>query len=170
MIGAPSSSEFENVQAKPIATQPDPPKAPKPVVPVETRPLPEIAKAPRAPVPSPVGTKPPSEKTVKPEDVPYRIDPNAGLKPLEESDRAKGYFFQQLAVLFLRLTGLGTFGTGAAQVANIVQSDAALSGAIFNLTIPALVLVTGLATSFAIRSYGDWKRKRGEEAAVQGLY
>ena len=154
--------------AKPIPSEPDPPKAPKPVAPVETKPLPEVAKT--TPVAGPVGTKAPSPKTVKPEDVPYRIDPNAGLKPLEESDRAKGYFFQQLAVLFLRLTGLGTFGTGAAQVANIVQSDAALSGAIFNLTIPALVLVTGLATSFAIRSYGDWKRKRGEEAAVQGLY
>lgn len=156
--------------AKPIATLPDPPKAPKPVVPVETKPLPEIAKAPPAPVPSPVGTKPPSEKTVKPEDVPYRIDPNAGLKPLEESDRAKGFFWQQLAVMLLRLTGLGTFGTTAAGVANVVQSDAALSGAIFNLTIPLLVLGTGLATSFVVRSYGNWKRKRGEESATQGLY
>ena len=153
--------------AKPIASLPDPPKAPAPVVPVEAKPLPEV-KAP--PVSESVGTKAPSPQTVKPEDVPYRIDPNAGLKPLEESDRAKGYFWQQLAVLFLRLTGLGTFGTTAAGVANVVQSDAALSGAIFNLTIPALVLVTGLATSFAVRSYGDWKRKRGEEAAVQGLY
>jgi len=156
--------------AKPIPSLPDPPKAPKPVVPVETKPLPEIAKAPRAPVPSPVGTKPPSEKTVKPEDVPYRIDPNAGLKPLEETDRAKGFFWQQLAVMLLRLTGLGTFGTTAAGVANVVQSDAALSGAIFNLTIPLLVLGTGLATSFVVRSYGDWKRKRGEQTATQGMY
>jgi hypothetical protein len=151
-------------QAKPIASLPDPPKAPKPTVPVDVKPLPEVAKTP------PIAPKAPSPKTVKPEDVPYRIDPNAGLKPLEESDRAKGFFWQQLAVLFLRITGLGTFGTTAAGVANVVQSDAALSGAVFNLTIPLLVLGTGLLTSFILKSYGDWKRKRGETAAIQGMY
>lgn len=148
--------------------------APKPAAPTPAPKAPEPAKpAPVAkPVPdaSPVGTKPPSPRTVKPEDVPYRIDPNAGLKPLEESDRAKGFFWQQAAVLFLRITGLGVFGTGAAEVANVVQSDAALSSALFNLTIPVLVLVSGVGISFVMKSYGDWKRQRGEETATQGMY
>lgn len=118
----------------------------------------------------PATPKPPSPKTVQPAEVPYKIDPNAGLKPLEESERAQGFFWQQFAILILRVTGLGTFGTGAAQVANVVQSDAALSGAVLNLTIPLLVLGTGLVTAWVVRSYGDWKRTRGEQRAVQGLY
>ena len=151
-------------QAKPIATQPDPPKAPKPVVPVETKPLPEINPEPQ------VGTKPISPKTVQPSEVPYKIDPQAGLKPLEESERAIGYFWQNLARLFLRLTGMGTFGTAAAGMANVVQSDAVLGSALMDLTIPALVLVTGFVIAFVMKQYGDWRKARGEASARQGLY
>jgi len=150
--------------AKPIASLPDPPKPAKPVVPVKVEPLPEVKPEPQ------VGTKPISPKTVKPEDVPYKIDPNAGLKPLEESERAIGYFWQNLARLFLRLTGLGTFGTAAAGVANVVQSDAVLGSALLDLTIPLLVFVTGIVIAFVAKQYGDWRRKRGEESASQGMY
>ena len=154
------------------AAQKAPKPAPKPAAPTPKAPEPAKPAPVAKPVPdaSPVGTKPPSPRTVKPEDVPYRIDPNAGLKPLEESDRAKGFFWQQAAVLFLRITGLGAFGTGAAEVANVVQSDAALSSALFNLTIPVLVLVSGVGISFVMAQYGDWKRKRGEESATQAMY
>jgi GH24 family phage-related lysozyme (muramidase) len=151
-------------QAKPIASLPDPPKPPAPVVPVKVEPLPEVKPEPQ------VGTKPISAKTVKPEDVPYKIDPNAGLKPLEESERAIGYFWQNLARLFLRLTGLGTFGTAAAGVANVVQSDAVLGTALLDLTIPLLVFLTGIVIAFVAKQYGDWRRKRGEESATQGMY
>jgi len=151
-------------QAKPIASLPDPPKPAKPVVPVKVEPLPEVKPEPQ------VGTKPISPKTVKPEEVPYKIDPNAGLKPLEESERAIGYFWQNLARLFLRLTGLGTFGTAAAGVANVVQSDAVLGTALLDLTIPLLVFLTGIVIAFVMRSYGDWRRKRGQESAVQAMY
>ncbi len=151
-------------QAKPIASLPDPPKPAKPVVPVKVEPLPEVKPEPQ------IGTKPISPKTVKPEEVPYKIDPNAGLKPLEESERAIGYFWQNLARLFLRLTGLGTFGTAAAGVANVVQSDAVLGTALLDLTIPLLVFVTGIVIAFVAKQYGDWRRKRGEESASQGMY
>jgi GH24 family phage-related lysozyme (muramidase) len=150
--------------AKPIASLPDPPKPAKPVVAVKVEPLPEVKPEPQ------VGTKPISPKTVKPEEVPYKIDPNAGLKPLEESERAIGYFWQNLARLFLRLTGLGTFGTAAAGVANVVQSDAVLGTALLDLTIPLLVFVTGIVIAFVAKQYGDWRRKRGEESASQGMY
>jgi GH24 family phage-related lysozyme (muramidase) len=150
--------------AKPIASLPDPPKAPKPTVPVDVKPLPEIKPEPQ------VGTKPISPKTVQPSEVPYKIDPQAGLKPLEESERAIGYFWQNLARLFLRLTGMGTFGTAAAGVANVVQSDAVLGTALMDLTIPMLVLVTGIVIAFVAKQYGDWRRQRGEKSAKQGLY
>jgi hypothetical protein len=150
--------------AKPIPSLPDPPKPAKPVVPVKVEPLPEVKPEPQ------IGTKPISPKTVKPEEVPYKIDPNAGLKPLEESERAIGYFWQNLARLFLRLTGLGTFGTAAAGVANVVQSDAVLGSALLDLTIPLLVFVTGIVIAFVAKQYGDWRRKRGEESASQGMY
>lgn len=155
----------ETAKAAPLP--PPPPKATPAARPAPDTPPPPVKTEPK---PVAVGTKPASPNTKKPEEVPYRIDPNAGLKPLEETDRGKGFFWQQAAVLFLRITGLGTFGTGAAQVANIVQSDAALSGALFNLTIPLLVLITGVVVSFVMKSYGDWKRKRGEETATQGMY
>jgi len=151
-------------QAKPIASLPDPPKPAKPVVPVKVEPLPEVKPEPQ------IGTKPISPKTVQPSEVPYKIDPNAGLKPLEESERAIGYFWQNLARLFLRLTGLGTFGTAAAGVANVVQSDAVLGSALLDLTIPLLVFVTGIVIAFVAKQYGDWRRKRGEESASQGMY
>lgn len=143
--------------------------APAPAAPPPPPPAPAAPKTPPAATPAPPA-KAPSPNTKKPEEVPYRIDKDAGLKPLEESDRAKGFWWQQFAVMILRLTGIGTFGTGAAEVANIVQSDAALSGAIFNLTIPLLVLGTGLVTAWVAREYGNWKRARGEAAATQGLF
>jgi GH24 family phage-related lysozyme (muramidase) len=151
-------------QAKPIASLPDPPKPAKPVIEVKAEPLPEIKPEPQ------VGTKPISPKTVQPSEVPYKIDPNAGLKPLEESERAIGYFWQNLARLFLRLTGMGTFGTAAAGVANVVQSDAVLGSALMDLTIPALVLVTGIVIAFVMKQYGDWRKARGEKSATQALY
>lgn len=151
----------ETAKAAPIP--PPPPKA-----------TPAVKPAPDAPPPpvkaEPVGTKPASPKTVQPSEVPYKIDPNAGLKPLEESERAIGYFWQNMARLLLRLTGMGTFGTAAAGVANVVQSDAVLGSALLDLTIPLLVLVSGVVIAFVVKQYGDWRRARGEKSATQGLY
>lgn len=147
------------------ANLPPPPPPPKPKA--ET---PPAAKSEPPAKAEPVGTKPPSPATKKPEEVPYKIDPNAGLKPLEESERAIGYFWQNVARLLLRLTGMGTFGTAAAGVANVVQSDAVLGSALMDLTIPVLVLVSGFVIAFVVKQYGDWKRSRGEKTATQGLY
>lgn len=163
------AERLAEMQAKERASREPPPPKAKTTEELNTAELEKVkAKAPK-PKPEPA-PKPPSPKTVQPAEVPYRIDPNAGLKPLEESDRAKGFVWQQISILILRVTSLGTFGTGAAGVANVVQSDAALSGAILNLTIPVLVLGTGLVTAFLAKQYGDWKRDRGQRAASQGLY
>jgi GH24 family phage-related lysozyme (muramidase) len=161
--------EVAQAAAEQEATEkpPEPPKpAPAPKPPEKAKPAPKATPAP----PVAVGTKPPSPNTKQPAEVPYKIDPNAGLKPLEESERAVGYFWQNMARLLLRLTGMGTFGTAAAGVANVVQTDAVLGSALMDLTIPVLVLATGVAIAFVSKQYGDWRRARGEASAQQGLY
>ena len=157
-------------QAKPIAALPDPPKAPKPVVPVETKPLPEIAKAPEAakPEPKPTAKKPPSPNTKTPAQV--GLDPNAGLKHVSESQRAKGWMYQQLGLMLLRLSTLGMFGNGAAVVANTLQADATLMTAAFELAIPLAINGGTLATSYVLYWWGQWATQEGRSKGSQALY
>lgn len=163
------AERLAEMQAKERASREAPPPKAKTTEELNTAELKKVkAKAPK-PKPEPA-PKPISPKTVQPSEVPYKIDPNAGLKPLEESERAIGYFWQNMARLMLRLTGMGTFGTAAAGVANVVQSDAVLGSALLDLTIPMLVLASGVVIAFLAKSYGDWRRKRGNDSAVQGLY
>jgi hypothetical protein len=117
-------------------------------------------------IPAPVGTKAKSPNTVAPAEVPYKIDKDAGLKPLEESDRAKGYWYQQAGIGLIRLGSLGAFGTGVQGSAQVLQGDPVLS----NLVLTGVVVGGVAATGFVVKSYGDWRRKRGEKAATQGLY
>jgi hypothetical protein len=98
--------------------------------------------------------------------VPYKIDPQAGLKPLEESDRAKGYVVQQVGIGVIRLGALGVFGSTAQGAAQVVQGDPVLS----NLLLMVFVAAGIAAIGYVIKAYGSWKRKRGEKAATQGLY
>jgi len=153
--GAASPTITKTVAASP-ATAPAakagvPPSSPPPVPAVITQ---------------PVGTKPKSPNTVAPAEVPYRIDPQAGLKPLEESDRAKGYWYQQAGIGMIRLGSLGVFGTTVQGGAQVLQGDPVLS----NLVLTGVV-VGGIAiVGYVVKAYGDWRRKRGEKAATQGLY
>lgn len=135
-------------------------------------PAPQPTKAGPAPasvpavIPAAVGTKSKSPNTVAPGEVPYKIDKDAGLKPLEESDRAKGYWYQQAGIGLIRLGSLGAFGTGVQGSAQVLQGDPVLS----NLVLTGVVVGGVAATGFVVKSYGDWRRKRGEKAATQGLY
>lgn len=124
------------------------------------------AGAPVSSPPTPVGTKPKSANTVPVDKVPYRIDPNAGLKPLDESERAKGYVIQQVGIGVIRLGALGCFGTTAAGVSQKLQSDTVLS----NLVLMVFVAVGIAVTGYVIKAWGDYKRKKGEREAIQGLY
>jgi len=140
----------------------------KPTVPAP-QPVPSARPAPAsvpAVIPAPVGTKAKSPNTVAPADVPYRIDPQAGLKPLEETDRAKGYWYQQAGIGVIRLGSLGMFGTTLQGGAQALQGDPVLS----NLVLTAVVLGGVTMTGYVVKVYGDWKRKRGEKAATQGMY
>jgi lysozyme len=140
-----------------VAPKPAPPPPPKPVV---------VAAPPPPPPPEPVGTKKKSPNTVDPAEVPYKIDKDAGLKPLEESERAKGFWYQQAGIGLIKLGTLGVFGTTVQGASAVVQQDPVIS----NLVLTGVVVGGIAVTGFVVKSYGDWKRKRGEKAATQGLY
>ena len=165
---SPAAAGAAPAIAKPSASGSSEAAPVKPTVPAP-QPVPSARPAPAsvpAVIPAPVGTKPKSPNTVAPAEVPYKIDPQAGLKPLEESDRAKGYWYQQAGIGMIRLGSLGVFGTTVQGGAQVLQGDPVLS----NLVLTGVV-VGGIAlTGYVIKAYGDWRRKRGEKAAVQALY
>jgi lysozyme len=144
------------------------PRASPPTVPAAINPAPPPSPPATVPavIPAPVGTKAKSPNTVAPADVPYKIDPQAGLKPLEETDRAKGYWWQQTGIGIIRLGSLGVFGTTLQGGAQVVQGDPVLSNLVLTVVVLAGVAVTG----YVIKVYGDWRRKRGEKAATQAMY
>lgn len=112
------------------------------------------------------GAKPKSPNTTLPADVPYKIDPNAGLKPLEESERAKGYVVQQVGIGIIRLGSLGVFGSTIQGGAQVVQGDPVLSNIILMGFVAAGIAIVG----YVVATYGTWKKKRGEQKASQGLF
>jgi len=158
----------------PGATQPSGgPVAPtKSTSPASVVPSPAVAEkqastvAPASSPAAPVGTKPLSPNTVKPAEVPYRINVDAGLKPLDESNRAKGYWYQQAGIGVIRLGTLGVFGSGAAKVSSTLQGDPVLSNMVLTVVVLGGIFVTGYVT----KKYGDWKRKKAEREATQALY
>ena len=153
--GAASQTITKTVAASPATA----PAAKAGVPPSSPPPVPAVITAP-------VGTKPKSPNTVPASEVPYRIDPQAGLKPLEESDRAKGYWYQQAGIGMIRLGSLGVFGTTVQGGAQVLQGDPVLS----NLVLTGVVVGGIAVTGYVVKVYGDWRRKRGEKAATQGLY
>lgn len=171
-----SSGPSRDVADKGVA--PSAPVVPPPTIHPGNAPVPKVTfpkdepKVAPAPAPAPPviagqdGAKPKSPNTTLPADVPYKIDPNAGLKPLEESDRAKGYVVQQVGISIIRLGSLGVFGTTIQAGAQTVQGDPVLSNIILMAFIAAGVAVVG----YVVKVYGDWKRKRGEANASQGMY
>lgn len=142
------------------------PEAPKAAAPAKVPPVVIPKPAPPVVVAGQDGTKPKSPNTVSPEAVPYKIDPNAGLKPIEETDRGKGYVIQQVGIGIIRLGSLGVFGTTVQAGAQTVQGDPILSNIILMAFIAAGIAVVG----YVVKVYGTWKRKRGEANASQGMY
>lgn len=106
-------------------------------------------------------TKAPSAYTRQAAQVHYKIDPSAGLKPLEESSRVAGYVWQQVGIAGMRVAVAG--GVPAASVA---ANDPQLQNAVIALW----VLGGTAAMSGAGYLYGTLKRKYGEKSASQGLY
>lgn len=157
-IAKPSASGSS--EAAPVA-----PPVPAPQ-PTPARPAPASVVVEKPPVAGQDGLKPKSPNTTAAQDVAYKIDANAGLKPLEESDRAKGYVVQQVGIGIIRLGSLGVFGSTVQGGAQVVQGDPVLSNIILMGFVAAGIALVG----YVIKTWGDWKRKRGEQKASQGLF
>lgn len=161
-VAAPAAQKPAATVSGPVAGPAGPIVAPQPEAPPVS--------VPKAPPPVVVagqdGVKPKSPNTLAPAEVPYRIDPNAGLKPIEETDRGKGYVIQQVGIGVIRLGSLGVFGTTIQAGAQTVQGDPVLSNIILMGFVAGGIVVVG----YVVRVYGDWKRKRGEANASQGMY
>lgn len=144
---------FEEFQA--LGKTPTAPSA-KPVdVPKVTKPLP------------PVAPKAPSAKTKTFSDA--KLDPNAGIKPLEESDRAKGYLWQQVGMFFIQVSRYGIFGTGIGGAAEFVAGDQVLLNAVMSMFVPAALTGASFTVGYVAKHYGNWKRSLGDQAATQAL-
>lgn len=149
--GTMTFEEFMGVKADTSGT----PAAPPPVVPEVKSPLP------------PVAPKAPSAKTKTFTEA--RLDPNAGIKPLDESDRAKGYLWQQVGMFFIQVSRYGIFGTGVGGAAEFVAGDAVLLNAVMSMFVPAALTGTAFTFGYVAKHYGNWKRSLGEQSATQAL-
>lgn len=135
------------------------------------------AAAPRANVPAPlptqVGTKPPSVNTKMPEHVPYRVDPQAGLKPMEETERFVGaalMLFGTFARVIMANTTAVT-GVGGVLVVGILDMMKSPT----NLAILITVITMGITAvlwvlAFIIDKLGLKIKKRGEATSTQAMY
>jgi lysozyme len=150
----------------PIVAKP-PPKAPAtPPKPATAPAAPDVPKAETKP--SATVKKPPSPNTKTPAEV--GLDPNAGLKHVSESERARGWMYQQMGLMLLRLSTLGMFGTGAKAFADTLQADQTLLAATFELAIPLALAGGGMAASYVTMQYGLWKEYQGRAKGTQALY
>lgn len=168
-------SEISNTgTSKPASPVPAPTAPQSPPGPVS--PLP----APSAPVgkpkdPPPViagqdGAKPKSPWTVQPEEVHYKIDPGAGLKPLEDSDRAKAFYWQRSFMFIIYLGGAGVFGSTFMAGSEVLMKHAALMSVLLDLIVPLAIALSGLVLGAVGKSWADWRRHCAQEKASQGLY
>lgn len=138
----------------PIPSEPDPPKVPAPVIPVEAAPLPEVVPTP-PPVEKPVSV-PPKPPTVSTGSLPNDFDPDDGMKAMIYSRRFWGWLLIVLGRLSFITDGgshaLAQAGGAVGSVANAVASDPML-----------LDMYTGMSVMFvgeAVRWWGEKKATR----------
>lgn len=122
---------------------------------------------------APVGTKPPSLNTLPVEHVPYRVDPNAGLKPMEETERFVGAAFMFFGTIARVLMGNGVKVSGVGGVVVVAILDMMKSPT--NLAVLISVAAIGITgflwfVGFCMDKFGLHKKKKGEAAATQAMY
>lgn len=136
----------------PIASEPDPPKAPAPVIEVRVEPLPEIL--PPVPQPAPKVEKPVSAPPPINANLPDDFDPAAGVKSMVYSRRFWGWV--------LIILGRFSFVTDAG------ASWLASTGAVAN-SVAADPLLLDAYTGFAVMLVGEGVRFWGEKKATRAL-
>ena len=141
----------------PIASEPDPPKAPAPVIEVKVEPLPEILPPVPAPKPAPKEkpvTTPPAPQPKLPDD----FDPNAGVKAMVYSRRFWGWL--------LVIIGRFSFATDAG--AGLLAQSGGFVGGVAN-GIAGDPLLLDAYTGFAVMITGEAVRWWGEKKATKAL-
>ncbi len=136
----------------PIASEPDPPKAPAPVIEVKAQPLPEIL--PPVPQPAPKVEKPVSAPPPINANLPDDFDPAAGVKSMVYSRRFWGWV--------LIILGRFSFVTDAG------ASWLASTGAVAN-SVAADPLLLDAYTGFTVMLVGEGVRWWGEKKATKAL-
>jgi lysozyme len=151
----------------PIVAKPVPPKAP--AAPPKPAAAPAAPDAPKAETkPAATVKKPPSPNTKAPAEV--GLDPNAGLKHISESERAKGWYWRSIGVMLLRFSTLGMFGNGAMIAGQTLMADQMLLNAAFELWVPLAVNGGTLVTGYVAAQYGAFKEYQGRLKGSQALY
>jgi len=157
--GATSSPASSPAPAKSTAA-PQPPLAPVPV--------------PKPPaLPTSVGTKPPSPNTKMPEHVPYRIDPSAGLKPMEETERFIGAALMLFGTFarVIMANGAALSGVGGVVVVAILDMMKSPTNLAILVSVIALgVTAVGWFIGFILDKLGLKIKKRGEATSTQAMY
>ena len=100
----------------------------------------------------------------------YKIDPGAGLKPLEDSDRAKAFYWQRTFMFVIYLGGAGLFGNAFKAGSEVLMSHAALMSVVLDLIVPLAITLSMIVVGAVGKSWADWRRHRAQQKASQGLY
>ncbi|MEO0449111.1 MAG: lysozyme [Pseudomonadota bacterium] len=125
---------------------------------------------------APVGNKPLSINTKQAEEVPYGIDPKAGMQPKEEADRVIRYVKKKQGEELERWGKGLTLATGMAATANEFAGET--NSFLDTLGTTGLILL-GLAfglgalwwiAGFVRKKYNERKEVEAEINAVQGIY
>ena len=162
-----SKPATSTVSGPPVAGPVAAPKAPQ-----APTPLPVPSTKPPA-LPTSVGTKPPSPNTKMPEHVPYRIDPNAGLKPMEETERFIGaalMLFGTFARVIMANGAALSGATGVVVVAILDMMKSPTNLAILVSLIALVVTGVGWLIGVIIDKLGLKIKKRGEATSTQAMY
>ena len=119
------------------------------------------------------GVKPPHRETKMPEGIPYGIDPTAGAKPMETTERFIGAAMLWLAnglrvgmANGMKLSG----GLGFVTVLFLDMMKSPVTAAVMLSSIVAAVCFVGWLLGIGLEKAGLRKKKRGEARASQLMY
>ncbi len=149
----------------------------KPASPVPVPIAPQSPPGPVSPLPPVVagtaGTKPIHPHTKMPDGIGYGIDPSAGAKPLESTERFVGAAMMWLAngLRVGMANGLqmsGPIGFGVVMFLDMMKQP--VTAALICTTIVAALCAVGWFFGFVLDKAGLRKKKKGEAAASQLMY
>jgi lysozyme len=126
--------------------------------------------------PMPVGNKPLSINTKQAEEVPYGINPKAGLQPKEEAERVRRYVKKEQGVEMKKIGDTLTVTTGVIASANMASDEVrTFFGGLGQIgyTLFFAALAVGVIYLIVGRVRAWWNARKEVEAeinAVQGIY